>query len=99
MIQKLIKHKLAANTKDFPKLISEIKKQFPEWEYKSMGVLKTMIGGMHYHISSKDKKEKGVVEITLAPELKGQMEIKVATNRMKEWSEDAVKKLVKWMKI
>lgn len=71
--------------KSFSKFIDDFSSNFPLWEVKDMSSEKnTDIS--HYHVYPKDKKIKGVLEITYDSRKNDEIILKIADNRKTEWS-------------
>ena len=78
--------------RDSVDLIQELNKDFPTWTIKNMG------SGRHYHFISKDRKEKGVLEITFPEDLGDRVVLKIADNRKSSWSLKALTQLKSYLK-
>lgn len=80
---------------DFEEIINKLQKNFPEFEVKDMHSLNTIPNSRHFHVSS--QKETGTVELTLDPELKNVITIKISKNRLTPWSIGALDEIVKFI--
>lgn len=78
-------------------LIFSIKRDFPSWDLRNMSSDKTLAEKAHYHISSVNKPEKGVLELTYFYKNPMKVHLKIADNRRTVWSTDAIKQLVTYL--
>ncbi len=82
---------------DFRRIITDMETGFANWSFKDMNGLSTIPDSIHYHISSKDKNVIGTLEITFDPELKNIITLKIAKNRLSDWSMKALDEVVKYL--
>ncbi|SRR5258708_1074333 len=82
---------------DFESLIEKLTRKFQDWQFKDMGGLSTIKDSIHYHISSKNKDEKGVLEITFDPSLSLTVILKIAKNRYSEWTSNALNEAMQFI--
>lgn len=98
MKTKLIKHPLATSETLYPVLLEKLEKQFHDWKFADMGGLSKFKNSVHFHITSKNKQQNGVVEITMSPQFSDKIEVKLASNRETEWSIKSFQQLINYLK-
>lgn len=74
-------------------IIRHLEKKFLNWEFNNMGTVKSIRNSQHYHIRSKQKNGKGILELTLSPVLGHKLVAKIADNRDGAWARSALKEL------
>jgi hypothetical protein len=85
--------------KDFLSIILGMQSHFADWSFKDMGGLSAIKDSIHYHVSSNDKTITGTLEITFDPSLKNVITLKIAKNRLSDWSMKALDEIVKFLEI
>ena len=68
--------------------INDLQSKFPALLFKSMGSLSKYPSSSHYHISSTEYKNSGIVEVTFFKDNgNSSVEIKLASNRVGTWGQ------------
>ena len=87
------------NKEDFLSLILDMQTEFKDWSFKDMNGLSMIPDSLHYHISPNTKSITGTLEITFDPSLKNVITLKIAKNRLSDWSMKALDEVVKFLEI
>lgn len=79
--------------------LEKLESYFSDWNFKSMGSIGNG-NNNHYHISSKNKLETGILEITLSPvedKNKIAISLKIADNRKGNWADKAMRQFEEFL--
>lgn len=98
MIKKVVPCCSVTDVKSYTKLVKSLSKEFKDWTFVDMGSVAQLPASVHLHVRSSKSDEKGVLEITFAPSLGSNVELKIANNRKSEWSQSALVLLEHYLK-
>jgi len=88
----MIQTTLQIKSKSFPEFLDLLFTNFPTWAFQNMSSSKNHQIS-HYHIYSKDKKIRGVLEISHDSSTNEEVVLKIADNRKTDWSLEALNTL------